>query len=112
MKAFLKLLFLVPLALLLVLLAIANRQTVTVSLDPISADQPLLAFNLPLFAVFMAALMLGVLIGGLAAWLAQGKHRKAERIFRREASRLRQEAETLRASVPQASLANLPMRRG
>jgi uncharacterized integral membrane protein len=112
MKTFLKAIILVPLALGLVLFAIANREIVKLSLDPIAPESPLLAFHLPLYAIVLAALILGVVIGGLAAWLVQGKHRKSERIYRKEASRLRDEAETLRASVPQAALANLPARRG
>lgn len=112
MKTFLKAIVLVPLALALVLFAIANRQVVKLSLDPVAPESPLLAFELPLYAIVMSALMLGVLIGGLASWLVQGKHRKGERNYRKEASRLREEAETLRASVPQAALANLPARRG
>jgi uncharacterized integral membrane protein len=112
MKTFLKAIVLVPLALALMLFAIANRQAVKLSLDPIAPESPLLSLELPLYAIVMAALILGVVIGGLASWLVQGKHRKGERIYRKEASRLREEAETLRASVPQASLATLPARRG
>lgn len=111
MKTFLKAIILVPLALALVLFAIANRHIVHLSLDPIAPEARSLAFEVPLFAVVLAALMLGVMIGGFASWLVQGKHRKAERQYRKEATRLRDEAETLRASVPQAALANLPARR-
>jgi uncharacterized integral membrane protein len=111
MRALLKALVLVPLALALVLFCVANRKTVTLSLDPVSRDIPAIAYDLPLFAIVLAALFAGVLIGGCAAWLAQGRHRKMERVYRKETQRLQGEADTLRAAVPQATLAALPIRR-
>jgi uncharacterized integral membrane protein len=97
MKTFLKALVLVPLSLLVVLLAIANRGPVRLSLDPFSPDQPLLAYEVPLFLVLFGAVMLGVLIGGIATWLGQSAHRRAERRYRREARHLRQEVGETRA---------------
>lgn len=96
MIRFLKALILLPIAILIVLLAVANRAPVTLSLDPFSQDAPEFATQLPLFAVIFAAVMVGVLIGGTASWLAQGKTRKARRQFRREANQLRHETERLR----------------
>lgn len=110
MKAFFKALVLVPVALVVVLFAVANRAPVRVSLDPISRDVPALAFDLPLFAVVLAAIAVGILIGGFAAWLAQGKHRKAARLNRREAEKLRSEAQSLRAAVPDSALPALTNR--
>ena len=89
MIGFLKALLLFPLAILVVLLAVANRGPVTLSLDPFSREAPEIAVTVPLFAVIFAAVMLGVFIGGMAAWLAQSKHRRAERRYKREARRLR-----------------------
>ncbi len=97
MRIFLKALIFVPLALCLVLFAVANRQMVRLSLDPVSRDAPLLAYDVPLFAVILGALGLGILVGGAAAWLAQGKNRKAKRQLGKEAAQLRAEAETLRS---------------
>lgn len=110
MKAFFKALVLVPLAILLVLFSVANRAPVRVSLDPISRDAPLFSVELPLFAVILATLAVGVLIGGLATWLAQGKHRKAARVTRRECQMLRDEAQSLRAAVPDSALPALTSR--
>ena len=110
MKAFFKALVLVPVALLVVLFSVANRAPVRVSLDPISRDAPALALDLPLFAVILAAIAIGVLIGGFASWLAQGKHRKAARVNRREADKLRSEAQSLRAAVPDSALPALTNR--
>jgi len=104
MKAFLKALVLVPVALVVVLFSVANRAPVRVSLDPFSRDLPTLSYDLPLFAVVLAAIFLGVLVGGLASWIAQGKHRKAARRGRREVEALRSETEALRSAVPDSAL--------
>lgn len=109
MIRFLKALVLLPVAILIVLLAVANRAPVTLSLDPFSREAPEIAAQLPLFAVIFAAVMVGVVIGGTATWLAQGKHRRARRQFRREVTQLRGETERLRTqSRPSSSLPSLP----
>jgi uncharacterized integral membrane protein len=108
MIRFLKALILLPVAILVVLLAVANRAPVTLSLDPFSGDVPEFATQLPLFAVIFAAVMVGVVIGGVASWLAQGKHRRERRRFRREARTLRHETERLRAQAPASNLPALP----
>nr|WP_255616622.1 lipopolysaccharide assembly protein LapA domain-containing protein [Microvirga puerhi] len=103
-----------PVAVLIVLLAVANREPVTLSLDPFSRDVPEFAAQLPLFAVIFAAVMVGVVIGGAATWLAQGKHRRARRQFRREVTQLRSETERLRtqgrntSSVPALPTSRTP----
>ncbi|MCO5091602.1 LapA family protein [Bosea sp. (in: a-proteobacteria)] len=104
MKAFFKALVLVPVALVIVLFSVANRGSVRVSLDPFSRDLPMLSYEAPLFAVVLAAIAVGVLIGGLASWLAQGKHRKAARRSRRESEALRSETRALRSAVPDSAL--------
>jgi uncharacterized integral membrane protein len=97
MRRFLKALILLPIAIVVVLLAVANRAPVRLSLDPFSKTEPEISFMLPLFAVVFGAVMIGVAIGGVASWLAQSKHRRLERRYRREARRLRDERERLRA---------------
>ncbi|GGC64227.1 lipopolysaccharide assembly protein LapA domain-containing protein [Chelatococcus reniformis] len=99
MKTLLRLLVLLPLAIVIVLLAIANRTPVLVSLDPFTPDAPALGIQLPLFVVMFAALLLGVLVGGLASWLVQGRHRRAARLNRREAERLKGETERLKSAL-------------
>ena len=109
MIRFLKALILLPIAIVVVLLAVANRVPVTLSLDPFSKDAPEFAVQLPLFAVIFAAVMVGIIIGGTASWLAQGRTRKARRRYRREADQLRHETERLRSQNAAAGLpATLP----
>jgi uncharacterized integral membrane protein len=98
MRQFLKALILLPVAIVVVLFAVANRGPVTLSFDPFSGGgAPEFSATIPLYAALFAALALGVLVGGMAAWLAQAKHRRARRAHQREAQRLRTEAERLRA---------------
>ena len=108
MVNFLKALILLPVAILVVLLAVANRGPVTVSLDPFSREAPEIAFTVPLFALIFLAVMLGVIVGGVAAWLAQGKHRRAERLYKREARRLRTDTVRARPGSGRTDLATIP----
>jgi uncharacterized integral membrane protein len=86
----------VPIAAVIVAFAVANRQTVTVSFDPFSTAAPAYAATLPLFAVIFAVLILGVLIGGIAAWIRKSKWRRAARQREAEVHALQGEQETIR----------------
>lgn len=101
MRQFFKALILLPIAVVVVLLAVANRAPVLVSLDPFSRGAPEISFTWPLYAVVFGAVMLGVVIGGIGAWLAQGKNRRARRESRREVHQLRTEVERARARPAQ-----------
>src|SRR5260370_26334653 len=81
-------LILVPLAILLVAFAVANRQSVIVSFDPFDASHPALALAVPLFALLLAALLAGVVIGGIAAWMRQGRWRRPARLAQGQARAL------------------------
>ena len=86
----------VPIAAVIIAFAVANRQTVTVSFDPFSTTAPAYAATLPLFAVIFAMLILGVLIGGTAAWIRQSKWRRAARQREADLRALQAEQETIR----------------
>ncbi|HZL63121.1 MAG TPA: LapA family protein [Pseudolabrys sp.] len=86
----------VPLVAVIVAFAVANRQAVTVSFDPFSSASPAYAATLPLFAIIFAVLILGVLIGGIAAWIGQRKWRRAARRLDGEVRALHDEMETVR----------------
>jgi uncharacterized integral membrane protein len=66
---------LIPLALIIVGFAVANRQPVTISFDPFDSSHPAYSMTLPLFVVIFLLVILGVLVGGTAAWLRQGRWR-------------------------------------
>jgi uncharacterized integral membrane protein len=94
----LKLLLLAPVAIVVVTLAVINRGPVALAYLPPQFGQG--AITVPMFVVIFAALMAGVLLGGGAAWWVQGRHRRLERTYRREAENLKAEAERLRAMQP------------
>ncbi len=95
---------LVPLAVVIIAFAVANRQIVTVSLDPFSAEHPAASLTLPLFALVIVLLVIGVLIGGIAAWLRQSKWRRTARRLEREISDLHVEIEALKRSAGVSSV--------
>jgi uncharacterized integral membrane protein len=86
----------VPLVTVIVAFAVANRQAVTVSFDPFSSVNPAYAATLPLFAIVFVVLILGVLVGGIAAWLRQGKWRRSARRLDGEVRALHDEMDTIR----------------
>lgn len=99
MKTFLTWLVLAPIGVILLAFAIANREPVRVILDPLPGDVSDLQVHVPLFLILFIAAALGVLAGGFATWLAQGRHRRAARHARADLDRLRNEAENLRAQL-------------
>lgn len=86
----------VPLALIIIAFAVANRQPVTVSFDPFSAASPAYAVTLPLFILLFILVILGVIIGGAAAWLRQAKWRRTANRLDADVRALHQELEALR----------------
>jgi uncharacterized integral membrane protein len=89
-------LILIPLALILIALAVANRQTVTVSFDPFDRVEPAFSIALPLYMLILALVIAGVIIGGVAAWLRQGKWRGRARVAESNARELRVENDQLK----------------
>lgn len=79
----------IPLAIIIIAFAVANRQIVTVSFDPFSVTEPAAAITLPLFALIILLLIVGVVIGGAAAWLRQSRWRSTARRLEREVAELR-----------------------
>jgi uncharacterized integral membrane protein len=99
MRKFLAALILVPLAIVFIAFAVANRQAVTVSFDPFEQAHPAFVFALPLFALTFLLLIVGVVIGGIAAWLRQGKWRRAARLAQAQARELRAEVDRLNSRM-------------
>jgi len=89
-------LIVVPLAVVIIAFAVANRQSVTVSFDPFSATSPAYAGTLPLFVLIFVLLILGVLVGGVAAWIGQTRWRRTARKLDGEVRVLHQELDAVR----------------
>ena len=88
-------LILVPLAIVIVAFAVANRQDVTLSFDPFSASAPAAAITVPLFGLVIATLIVGVIIGGMSVRLGHGRWRRTARRLEREAAELRTRLDAL-----------------
>ena len=86
----------IPLVVLLVGFAVANRQIVTVSFDPFDAAHPAYALTLPLFGIVFVILIVGVVIGGIASWIGQRRWRRSSRRHEAEARKLRAELDAQR----------------
>ncbi len=93
-------LVLILVALLLIAFAVANRQVVTVSLDPFDQANPALVFSQPLYLLVFAVLIVGVVLGGCAAWLRQGSWRARARRAEAQASALRAKLSEQGATAP------------
>jgi Lipopolysaccharide assembly protein A domain len=75
--------------------AVANRHVVRFMLDPLSGPQGSLYIEAPLFFYLFTALIIGFILGALAAWASQGRWRRAARVRADEVSRLKRETERL-----------------
>ena len=99
----------IPLGIVLVALGVANREPVTISLDPFRPDHAALSAHPPLFLAFFLVLAVGVLIGGVAVWISHHKVRRALSRARSDVSRLTAERDQLLADRAATSgAANLP----
>jgi uncharacterized membrane protein YciS (DUF1049 family) len=97
MRKFVTAFVLVPLATVIVMFAVANRELITVSFDPFDSANPAFALKLPLFILIFVLVGLGVLVGGIAAWLRQHKWRARARRAEADIKRLRAELDTQRS---------------
>jgi uncharacterized integral membrane protein len=102
-----KLIILVPVAVALVVLSVANRHAVTLALNPFRPEDQVLSLSMPLFVVVLSALMAGVLLGSLVTWFAQGRYRKQARAEANEARKWREEAGKQRTRVEEITTRNL-----
>jgi uncharacterized integral membrane protein len=102
----LKLLLIVPLVVIFLTFDLANRQNVIISFDPFnSGDIPLPTVELPLFVVLIGAVMVGVILGGFAVWMRQGRFRKQLREHKAKLDRLLVENDALRTKLAEGKSA-------
>ena len=102
MIRYVKYLFLVGLALVLLTVALANRGLVTLRLLPEEMGSFLgfsWAIELPLFLVVFAGIVVGLLVGFVWEWLREHKHRAEATQAKREAAKLEREVVKLRSET-------------
>jgi uncharacterized integral membrane protein len=99
MRKFLTALVLIPLGLVFIVFAVANRHQVTVSFDPFNSTDPSVAVTLPLFVAIIVVAIAGVVAGGCATWFRQRHWRRAARQHEADARQARAQLADLRAGA-------------
>jgi len=108
MRRFLWLMFCVLVAALVMPIGIANRQPVTLNLDPFGRAATSLEVYPPLSLLMFVLFMFGLLLGGTATWFSQGKWRRTARHKSREAYQWKAEADRLTRDQVEAGAAGPP----
>lgn len=75
-KRILLAIILVPLTIFLIAFTLANRQLVTLTIDPFQTNYEHLTYQAPLFVWLFIFLGLGVLLSSIIHWLTQYQYRK------------------------------------
>ncbi len=90
-----------PLIVVAVVFAIANREPITLDLWPLEASP-----RLPLFVILLACVAFGLAVGGLATWLSAAPTRRRARQARRRVAELEREAAHLKQERDRATQAS------
>jgi uncharacterized integral membrane protein len=110
MKKLVNIVVLVPIGILLIVLSVANRQMVTLALNPFNPADSVLSASAPFFVFLFLAVIVGMILGSLATWFSQGKYRKRARIEASQAVKWHAEAEKHRTRAEtMASQTMLPV---
>ena len=88
---------LIPLSVIFVVFAVANRHLVTVSFDPFDSADPSVRIRLPLFLLIIGVAIAGVVAGGSATWFRQRHWRRAARQHEADARLARSQLDDLRS---------------
>lgn len=93
-----KLILLAIILVAIVILALANREVVTVALlpDGMSRLAPGASIQLPLYLVSLISIVVGLVLGYLLEYLREAKHRRRAAAKAREAAQLNREMNRLR----------------
>lgn len=108
MPRFLTTAFLVLLAPVLVAFFFANRRVVTISFDPMSLDEPALAFTAPLWAGLSGTLLIGFLLGAIGMWISSTRLRQRAGETKRRIRELERELALANDRPAPAEKTNLP----
>jgi uncharacterized integral membrane protein len=110
---------LLPLAIVLIILCVANRQSITLALNPFQPSDSVLAFTAPFFVFLFAALIIGVVLGSFVTWVSQSSYRtlakrkvKEDEALRRSASVREEELQRELDVYRRQAGANTPLLRG
>jgi uncharacterized integral membrane protein len=93
-----------PLAILLVIFAVSNREGVVVSLWPLPVT-----LEAPLYLVVLLALFAGFLVGELVAWINGRRWRREARRRARRIEALERELGAAQAKLPKSDATRVPV---
>lgn len=99
LKKIIRIVLFIPIAIILVVLSIANRQTIDLALNPFEPSDPILSVSAPFFVYLFVMLMIGMAIGSFMTWLSQGRHRKRARAEAAESHKWHVEADRQKAKA-------------
>jgi hypothetical protein len=101
MRKYLKTAALVLVGAVILVFAIANRQVVVFSLDPLGSLDTAnpLVFSMPLFALAMILFAGGIILGSVVSWFRQAKWRRLARNEETEVRGLRADNDRLRREL-------------
>ncbi|MBD8553696.1 DUF1049 domain-containing protein [Rhizobium sp. CFBP 8762] len=108
-KKLINLVVLLPIGIVLIMLAVANRKSVTLALNPFNPEDTVLSASGPFFLFLFLSLILGMVIGALATWVGQGKYRNRARKEAHEAVKWHEEAAKHKARHETASRGLVPV---
>jgi hypothetical protein len=91
----LRILILFVLAIAVVAFAVANRHFVNFVVDPLGGPASDLLVEAPLFVFLFGAMLIGFVIGGVAAWFGQARWRNAARGRAKEVTLLKKDVDRL-----------------
>lgn len=94
-----------PIAVVGIGFAVANRQWVTVSFDPLNRVHPFATIDMPLWALFFAGVFFGIFAGWYVAWRGNAKYRRATREAKIELIRTQQQYEREKRETQSTALA-------
>ena len=90
-----------PIAVIAIGFAVANREWITVSFDPINRAHPFATIDMPLWALFFAGVLVGIFAGWFVAWMGAGRHRRGAREARIALARAQQQHEREKRELQQ-----------
>ncbi len=99
MRKFFTAVVVIPLGVIFVVFAVANRHLVTVSFDPFNSTDPSIFVRLPLFIVIIAMATIGVVAGSSMTWFRQRRWRRAARQHEADARQVRAQLADLHAAT-------------
>lgn len=91
MTRFIRLTFLAVVTVVILALAVANRQSVPLYIDVLARRDEAHAIEAPLFFIILVSVIVGVIIGAAAMWAAQSRWRRQARLRAAEVQKLKKD---------------------